>query len=178
MGKGHVILSHGLNSSPVATKVTALAQIATDLGWSSERPDYSAIDRVGRFGDIDARIKLLRERARVAPAPLVLVGSSMGAFVSGLVSLDSNCVGLFLIALPPVIDGYPRSLAAAKVTTTIVHGWDDELIPAQAVIDWAEPRRDRLLLVDDGHRLSRHVDFCAREFGDFLQSLDVSGAAK
>ena len=171
MSKGHVILSHGLESGPNATKVSALAEIAQDLGWTHERPDYSAIDRVGKFGDIDARIALLRERAQRAQGPLVLAGSSMGAFVSALVSLDVPCVGLFLMAPPPFIEGYAQTLKAARQPTSIVHGWDDELIPAQAVIDWAQPRHDRLVLVDDSHRLAAHVDFCAHHFGDFLQSL-------
>jgi alpha/beta superfamily hydrolase len=167
---GHAILSHGLESGPDATKVSALAQVAGASGWTHERPDFRAIDCVGRFGDIDARIALLRERALAARAPLVLAGSSMGAFVSALVSLEVPCVGLFLMAPPPFIEGYPRVLAAAQVPTSIVHGWDDELIPAQAVIDWAQPRRDQLALVDDSHRLAAHVQFCAMRFGEFLRS--------
>ncbi|MEO5596975.1 MAG: hypothetical protein ABIQ97_07495 [Lysobacteraceae bacterium] len=180
VGKGHVILSHGLNSSPDATKVTALARVAEQLGWSSERPDFAAIDRdarCGRFGDIDTRLELLRERARAAATPLVLVGSSLGAFVSALVSLEIDCIGLYLMAPPPFLDGYPRALTAASVPTTIVHGWDDELIPAATVINWAAPRRDRVLLVNDSHRLAAHVDFCARQFREFLQSLQADTAA-
>ena len=168
---GHVILSHGLESGPNATKVSALAQVAESLGWSHERPDYSVLDRVGHFGDIDARIALLLERARAAQGPLVLAGSSMGAFVSALVSLEVPCAGLFLMAPPPFIEGYSRVLDAAPVRTSIVHGWDDELIPAQAVIDWAQPRRDELMLVDDSHRLAAHVEFCAHHFGSFLHRL-------
>ena len=171
MSHGHVILSHGLESGPNATKVSALAEVAQGLGWSHERPDYSTIDRIGRFGDIDARIALLRERAQVAPGPLVLAGSSMGAFVSALVSLEVPCIGLFLMAPPLFIEGYAQALEAARQPTVIVHGWDDELIPAQAVIDWARPRRDQLVLVDDDHRLAAHVDFCAQRFADFLRGL-------
>jgi hypothetical protein len=29
-------------------------------------------------------------------------------------------------------------------------------------------------MVDDGHRLERHVGFCAEEFGRFLQALPES----
>jgi alpha/beta superfamily hydrolase len=168
---GHAILSHGLESGPEATKVSALAAAAERLGWTTERPDYRAVDRVGRFGDIDARIAILQERAATVSGPLVLAGSSMGAFVSALVSREVPCVGLFLMAPPPWIEGYPQRLEAAKGPTTIVHGWDDELIPAQAVIDWAHPRRDQLVLVNDSHRLADHVAFCAERFADFLGSL-------
>jgi len=168
---GHAILSHGLESGPHATKVSALAAAAEKLGWTTERPDYLAVDKVGAFGDIDARIAILRERAFAARAPLVLAGSSMGAFVSALVSRDVPCAGLFLMAPPPWIEGYPQQLEAAKIPTMIVHGWDDELIPAQAVIDWAHPRRDQLVLVNDSHRLADHVAFCAERFKEFLSSL-------
>ncbi len=171
---GHAILSHGLESGPQATKVTALGAAAEALGWTSERPDYLDCDRAqgkGRFGDVDARIARLRERALAAQRPLVLAGSSMGAFVSARVSLEVPCAGLFLLAPPPWLEGYPHVLDAARVPTCIVHGWDDELIPAQGVIDWARSRRDRLLLVHDSHRLAEHVAFCAQRFGDFLRGL-------
>lgn len=36
---GHCILSHGFESGPDATKVTALAGVAGRLGWSCERPE-------------------------------------------------------------------------------------------------------------------------------------------
>ena len=35
--KGHCILSHGFESGPDATKVTALAEAAERLGWSGRR---------------------------------------------------------------------------------------------------------------------------------------------
>ncbi len=168
---GHAILSHGLESGPHATKVSALAAAAEALGWTTERPDYLEADRVGAFGDIDRRLALLRERALAVRGPLVLAGSSMGAFVSALISREVPCAGLFLMAPPPRIEGYPQQLDAANVPTTIVHGWDDELIPAQAVIDWAHPRRDQLILVNDSHRLVDHVAFCAERFADFTRSL-------
>ena len=171
---GHAILSHGLESGPEATKVTALAAAAQALGWTTERPDFLACDRApgfGAFGDVTGRIALLRERARAAQGPLVLAGSSMGAFISALVSRDVRCAGLFLLAPPPWLEGYPQKLEAAAVATSIVHGWDDELIPAQAVADWACERRAQLALVNDGHRLSDHVAFCADRFAEFLKSL-------
>ena len=41
---GHCILSHGFESGPDATKVTALADAAERLGWTHERPDYTDLD--------------------------------------------------------------------------------------------------------------------------------------
>lgn len=169
--RGHVILSHGLDSSPEATKVSALARVAEGMGWTTERPDYGDLDARGEIGEVTARLERLLDRAQAAPQPLVLAGSSMGAFVAALASLEVECVGLFLMAPPVVLEGFPQSLDAELIPTTVIHGWDDELIPAGDVVRWAQVRNDRLIMVDDGHRLANHVDFCAEEFGRFLASL-------
>ena len=63
------------------------------------------------------------------------------------------------------------TVSAAAVPTAIIHGWGDELIPAADVVAWAAPRADRLLLVDDGHRLSGHVEASAALFAELLASL-------
>ena len=52
--KGTIILSHGLESGPQATKVAALAAVANQLGWAELRPD---------FRDIDAMLKALAQEA-------------------------------------------------------------------------------------------------------------------
>lgn len=173
--RGHCILSHGFESGPEATKVTALAEVAQRLGWSHERPDYTDLDarrEISELGDVPARLQRLLSLARTAAArgPLVLAGSSLGAYVSGLTSLQVPVAGLFLLA-PPVRMGQAAPLDAAMVPTSIVHGWDDELIPAREVIAWAQPRRARVLLVDDGHRLSDHVEASAEAFAALLAAL-------
>ena len=169
--KGHVIISHGLQSSPAATKALALSAKAEALGWTHERPDFRDIDAVSELGDVLARILRLQALADAARRPLVLAGSSMGAFISARVSLQRPLLGLFLMAPPTQLDGYDIALEAAPVPTRIVHGWHDELIPANQVVRWAQARSDHLVLVDDSHRLASHVDFCADEFGQFLQGL-------
>ncbi|MGN6093349.1 MAG: alpha/beta hydrolase, partial [Luteibacter jiangsuensis] len=98
--RGHIILSHGSDSGPDATKVSALAALAESLGWSTVRPDYREHDLHGYAGSIDPRLAVLGEAIAASPVPPVLVGSSMGAFVSGLASLDAPVAGLFLLALP------------------------------------------------------------------------------
>lgn len=168
---GHVILSHGLHSSPAATKVTAMAEQAERLGWSHERPDYADIDASGDIARVADRLQRLLQRCEAAPRPLVLAGSSMGAYISALATLQVPCAGLFLVAPPVHLDGFGRVLRAAVLPTVVVHGWGDEVCPVGDVIRWAQRRRDRLLLVDDGHRLEDHVAFCAEEFGRFLTTL-------
>lgn len=179
MVKGHVILSHGLESGPQASKVTALAQIAGLRGWSHERPDYRDLDARGRLGDVAARIQRLRERAQATTGPLLLAGSSMGAFISAAVAMElavdagasSRLRGLFLMAPPVALDSWANPLRAPAVALAVVHGWHDELIPAAAVVEWCARHSAELRLVDDGHRLGRHVEYCASAFDALLARL-------
>jgi len=175
---GHCILSHGFESGPDATKVTALADVAERFGWTHERPDYTDLDarrEVTPLGDVPARIARLQTLAQAAAArgPLVLAGSSLGAYISGYVSRQLPVVGLFLMAPPVVMEGAPP-MPAASVPTSIIHGWHDELIPAAQVVEWAGARDARLLLVNDAHRLSDHVQASADAFAALLSSLVIS----
>jgi alpha/beta superfamily hydrolase len=173
--KGHCILSHGFESGPDATKVTALAEVAERLGWSHERPDYTDLDakrEAGELGDVPARLQRLLGLARDAAnrSPLVLAGSSLGAWISGAASLQVPVRGLFLIA-PPIAKRGAFPLDAARVPLSIIHGWHDELIPATDVVEGARERDARLLLVDDTHRLSDHVAASAEAFAQLLATL-------
>ena len=173
--RGHCILSHGFESGPDATKVTALAAVAEAAGWTHERPDYTDLDarrEVSELGDVPARLQRLLGLAQAAAArgPLLLAGSSLAAWISGRVSLDVPVAALFLMA-PPVRMAPAPELEAAAVPVSIVHGWHDELIPAADVVAWAAPRNARLLLVDDSHRLSAHVEASAQAFAALLATL-------
>ena len=174
-GTGHCILSHGFESGPDATKVAALAIAAERLGWTHERPDYTGFDArrdLSELGDVEARQAHLLSLAAEAASrgPLVLAGSSLGAYISARVSLEVPVLGLFLMA-PPTTMGRLVNLDAAAVPISIIHGWDDELIPSRQVVDWAHARRARLLLVNDTHRLSEHVEASAEAFAQLLQSI-------
>lgn len=173
--RGHCILSHGFESGPDATKVAALAEVAERFGWSHERPDYTDLDarrEISELGDVPARVRRLDALAKAAAArgPLVLAGSSLGAWISGQVSLQVPVRALFLMA-PPTRMGEAPPLQAANVPVSIVHGWHDELIPASAVVDWAAARNATLLMVDDAHRLSAHVQASADAFAALLARL-------
>ncbi len=172
--KAHVIISHGLESSPDATKATALSRVVEAMGCTSERPDYRQWDSdqsKNRLGDVQGRIACLHALAKKVDGPLILAGSSIGAFISARVSLAVPVAGLFLMAPPTQLEGFEIKLEAADIPTCIVHGWDDELIPASEVVKWAQPRRNQLVLVKDSHRLAEHVEFCAEVFARFVRSL-------
>lgn len=169
---GHVILSHGSDSGPDATKVSALARVAEALGWSTLRPDYRADDTAGYAGSVPLRVARLIDAMRHAPRPLVLAGSSMGAFVSGLASIELECDGLFLVALPTTIPECPsRFDLRPGIETMLVHGYRDELCPADAALAFASARGIPALMLDGDHRLSNHVAMIERQFRLLLESV-------
>ena len=179
--RGHCILSHGFESGPGATKVTALAEAAAALGWTWECPDYTDLDArqaISPMGDVPERLQRLLELARLPRerGPVVLAGSSLGAYISGLASLQVPVAGLFLMA-PPIRMHAEHPIDAADVPLSIIHGWHDELIPSGEVVAWAHARRARLLLVDDGHRLADHVAASATAFAALLSGLEPGSAA-
>jgi predicted alpha/beta-hydrolase family hydrolase len=176
VSRGHCILSHGFESGPDATKVTALAEAAERLGWTSERPDYTDLDAradVSRVGDVPARLQRLVDiatRAAARGGPVVLGGSSLGAYVSAVASLQVPTRALFLM-VPPLGMGPMPALDAAPVPLSVVHAWHDELIPAAAVIEWARARSARLLLLDATLLRAAPRDPTARAFAELLESL-------
>ncbi|AVP95787.1 alpha/beta hydrolase [Ahniella affigens] len=169
--RGTVVLSHGLESGPEATKVSALALVAERLGFAAIRPDYRDLDQAHGLCGATLRLARLRSVLDGLPAgrPCVLVGSSFGAFISGLASLECSVSGLFLIALPLKLPSYDRDFDLADVPTAVVHGWNDELIPAMAVAQFCHARQLDLQLLPDDHRLNQQVDMLAARFAHFLE---------
>ena len=170
--RGQIILSHGSDSGPDATKVSVLAAFAEALGWKTQRPDYRSDDLAGHAGSVDPRLQRLLAAIDAVEAPPVLVGSSMGAFVSGLVSLQRPVAGLFLLATPSEIPGYRQAFGLAEgVPTLLYHGWRDDVCPPEGVIAFSARRRLPLIMVDDDHRLSDSVDRIVEQFGLFLTAV-------
>ena len=168
--RGQIILSHGSDSGPDATKVSALAAFAESLGWQTHRPDYRDEDTLGYAGSIPPRIARLLGAIDALDVPPILVGSSMGAFVSGLASLERPVAGLFLMAAPSdVIPGYPRAFAVrAGVPTQLIHGWQDDVCVPEDALAFAQRHRLPLMMLDDDHRLSVSLERIIEEFRLFL----------
>lgn len=162
---GQVILSHGMESGPNATKVRVLAEVAERLRFRSERVDDQGI--------LDPLTRLDRLLARIdqAAGPVVLMGSSLGAYVSGLASLQRAVAGLFLLAPPVRLRGIAPDLALRAPRIAIVHGWRDELIAPEEVYALAHAHRASLHLYDADHRLTEVVPAIAEHFERFLMQV-------
>jgi pimeloyl-ACP methyl ester carboxylesterase len=170
--RGHIILSHGSDSGPDATKVSVLAGVAETLGFSTQRPDYRADDALGHAGSVAPRVARLLAAIEAAPQPPILVGSSMGAFVSGLASLERAVRALFLLALPVAIPGVAAGFDLRRgLPAMLVHGYDDEVCPADLALAFAAGASMPALLVSDDHRLGAHVPLIAEQFRVFLNRL-------
>lgn len=170
--RGHVVLSHGSNSGPDATKVSALAALAETMGWTALRPDYADDDARGHASSVAPRVARLRATIEALPAPPVLIGSSMGAFVSALVSLDVAVAGLLLLATPSAIPDCTRTLDMRRgVPTLLVHGWRDEVCAVAAVQKFAARYRVPLLVLDDDHRLGSSVEVIGAQCRLFLDQV-------
>ncbi len=172
--KGWAILSHGLESGPQATKVSALAAVAENLGWLTLRPDYRDLDVRGLADAAAPRLQRLLDAIDAIPVGqrVVLAGSSFGAFVSGLAACARPVTATYLLATPMRLPGYPRPFALpAGLPAALLHGWDDELCPAAEVLAFARRERRMLTMVADSHRLERHVALAARQFGLLLEQV-------
>lgn len=170
--RGHIILCHGSNSSPEATKVSALAALGETLGWHTQRLDFRADDALGSAESVFPRITRLQAAMDACNTPPLLVGSSMGAFVAGLASLQRPVAGLFLLATPEAIPGYPIGFdLRTDVPTLLIHGWRDEVCPLDDLFAWASRRQLPLLVLDDDHRLGDSMDAITTQFRGFLETL-------
>ncbi|MFE8071241.1 YqiA/YcfP family alpha/beta fold hydrolase [Marinobacteraceae bacterium S3BR75-40.1] len=163
MSEPLVIFSHGQESGPWGSKIRRLADVATARGFAVESIDYTDLK------DPEARVKRLCERAPAA-TPLILAGSSMGGYVAARASATLEVTGLFLLAPAFGLERYnlpTPPLRAPKCT--IVHGWDDEVVPVAPVIEQARAARAELHVVPDGHRLIDSLDLIADWFEQFLR---------
>ena len=163
---GAVYFNHGKESGPWGDKITRLADVARGRGFDVVSLDYQGMD------DASARVdKLLASDARAAD-PLVLVGSSMGSYVAAAASASLRPRGLFLMAPAFYIPVFPIQEPVPYADfVTLVHGWNDELIPFENSVRYANKFKAALHLVDSDHRLSSQLSLIAARFDAFLAQL-------
>ncbi|WP_423823952.1 YqiA/YcfP family alpha/beta fold hydrolase [Salinisphaera sp. SPP-AMP-43] len=157
-----VVFAHGKESGPWGSKITHLARIAETLGFVVESLDYQDMD------DPQERVAHLIDHAP-SGAPLVLVGSSMGGYVSAMSCAALAPEALLLLAPALYLEGYPGEPLACPADTVVVHGWDDDIVPLASSLDFARPRRAALHVLADGHRLANSIGFIERVFTAQLQ---------
>lgn len=161
------MFAHGKESGPWGSKITYLAAIARQLGATVISPDYSA------WTDPNERVAHLLARTEVsspAYSSKVLVGSSMGGYVSTVASQTVKPAGLFLLAPAFGIAHYPQQYpVSGAVNTEIVMGWQDEIIPVTNIIHYATQFQLPLHLMKADHRLNSVLPAIGCLFRCFLE---------
>ena len=137
-----------------------LARALKDEGWLAMRPNFRGVGAskgahdhgIGETEDVLALIGLLR--ATHPGLPLALVGFSFGAFVQSRVAHRLADAGeaawrVVLAGLPvgDVEGGRHYAPEPALPGTLIVHGENDERVPLRAVLDWARPQSQPIVVI-------------------------------
>ncbi len=159
-----VIFAHGRESGPWGAKIRILAKVAEGFGCGVISRD----DSDNR--DPELRVARLIDEVKSIDGPVVLVGSSMGGYVTTVASQVVRPTGLFLMAPAFGLPGYEQaSPQAIARELTVVHGWGDELVPAEAVLEFARRQKAMLHLVPAGHALLEQLEWLEQIFSLFLQ---------
>ena len=127
-----VIFSHGQESGPWGTKIRAMAERAKSLGCKVDSVDYQGM------ADPTERVrKLVHECAHIDDR-LILAGSSMGGHVATAAAEESGAIGLFVLAPAYYMSGYEAlTPLPPNIPICIVHGWHDDIVPADNSIRFA-----------------------------------------
>ena len=158
------IFSHGKESGPWGTKITRLAQLAEARGFDVESIDYT--DTM----DPDLRVERLLERLAAIDEACLMVGSSMGGYVSLAASAEVETCAVFLMAPALYIPGYRRQAYPSLARhIEIVHGWSDVVIPVERSIRYAKTANCSLHLISGDHALNGVLDVVAGLFSGFLE---------
>ena len=124
--------------------VLTLARAFVQLGYISVRFNFRGVGASqGHWdagnGEVDDALAVI-EAHRDAALPLALGGFSFGAYVASQAAarLDAGRRAERLVLAGPAVLNFP--LAAVPADTLVVHGEHDEVVPLQAVFDWARPQ--------------------------------------
>lgn len=186
-----VIYSHGRFGSPwYGFKIEALRPVALKMGInmiSIRYPEDMLITEME-----EKLLNVIKDDVNV-PGDLVFLSSSRGAYISTRVSKEiidyyeaeearmdddkilpkRHVLGQFLIAPAFYIkpDYYPdqNPIPAANLKTSIVHGFDDNVIDCENSIKFSKLFKSQLYLVEGGHRLNSQRDRLCLLFESFLK---------
>jgi alpha/beta superfamily hydrolase len=132
--------------------VTTLAKAFYNLGYAALRPNFrgvgaSAGDHDRGIGETDDLLTVAAfARERYGDMPLLLAGFSFGSFVQTRVAKRIECERMVLVG--PAVNRFPAETVPAD--TLVIHGERDDVVPLQAVFDWARPQQLPIVVVPGG----------------------------
>jgi pimeloyl-ACP methyl ester carboxylesterase len=161
-----IVFSHGQDGEPWGNKIVAMAAVARQLGFLAESIDYRGM------ADPAARVEKLLAFCKTLDAAPVLTGSSLGGHVATAVASQVGARALFLLAPAFYMPGYEQYTPSAPTCPiTIVHGWNDDIVPVANSIRYAREYQCTLHLIASDHRMSADIDRIVRYLKLFLESL-------
>jgi pimeloyl-ACP methyl ester carboxylesterase len=164
----YVVFSHGQEGAPWGRKITALADTARSEGYEPESVDYRGIDSPRD------RVARLMEFCQDLQGDLVLVGSSLGGYVSVAAASLLHARGVFLMAPALYLEGLPElRKGVLDCPVTVVHGWRDEVVPYDHSVRFAQAYGAALHLLNGDHALHSELRAIRYLFEYFLISLDL-----
>jgi predicted alpha/beta hydrolase family esterase len=154
-------------------KIAELTPIAEAAGFAVDAIDYRDVQ-----DDPVARAERLIGKVREQDTPPILVGSSMGGWVSMHAAENVPVAGLFLMAPALFLeDRVPEGVVPESYTpqadhVAVVHGWFDDIIPWQHSLRFAEANQAALHLLDTDHRLESALPQLKAIFSRFIDSVE------
>jgi len=163
-----VIYNHGKDSRPWGEKTMVFAEVAKHQGYAFESPDYR--DQP----DPDERVRQLQALDVSDCHEIVLIGSSMGAYVATVASETMKPKGLFLLAPAFYLPGYRQTeFNPTADIINVFHGWQDDIVPPENSWRFCRTYCLGLTMYDTDHRMLSVMPQLAEEFGRFLAKLTV-----
>jgi pimeloyl-ACP methyl ester carboxylesterase len=163
-----VIYNHGKDSSPWGEKTIGFAEIAKRYGYAFESPDYR------EQLDPDKRVGQLLAMDLSGYDEIVLIGSSMGAYVATVASESIKPKGLFLLAPAFYLPGYRQTeFIPTAEAIRVFHGWQDDIVAPENAWRFCQKYRVRLNLYDTDHRMLSVLPQLVDEFSRFLAGLSA-----
>ncbi len=170
MTDAQLIWCHGSLSQPWGEKSKFLADNAKSHGLTMDAVDFQDLENP------DQRVERLIAKINETDKPAILVGSSMGGYVASAAARQTNVLGLFLLAPAFYFQGYDvHVFSGMPKTISVVHGWQDDVVPVENSIRFAKLHKADLHILPDGHRLSESLETIGTLFSHFLCSLQAQG---
>ncbi len=161
-----VIFSHGKESGPWGFKIRRLAEIARQQGYGVDSIDYTDLM------DPELRVERLLAALEQEVDEFALVGSSMGGYVALVASETVAVKGLYLMAPALYMPGFKHQQHDSRSAhIEIVHGWSDDVIPADHSIRYARQADCTLHLISGDHALNGVIETVENLFERFLATI-------
>ncbi len=147
-----VVFSHGKESGPWGSKITAMAAVVRGLNIAVESIDYRGLDdpadRVHKLVGIAKGV-----RRAGGPGGLEHGGPRVGGRGGHAAAARPVPAGAGFL------HGRLRAIHAQDVAcpTAIVHGWHDVIVPVENSIRWAREHHATLHILDSDHRLEDQI---------------------